>query len=229
MDGEGGSIMKRDSLKLMMDVLQEARTCLQGDLARHPNWADLHHLSALLQLVQGQLATAESALQRALEINPRYAGARSTLAHLYVRRQRYDQAAEVYSALGADDPTGTSGEYGLALVAMGRGRFEEALERMNKAIGMTGRRVPWLHRLGVIERRMGRQAECLASWREAAGDPIVARLYERAGLSEHAEPDDELMDRIEGLVAEHTGFSDLEDYLGKICARNRLWSEATEA
>ena len=110
--------MKRDNLKLMMDVLQEARMCLQGDLSRHPNWADLHHLSALHQLIQGQLATAESALQRSLEINPRYAAARSTLAHLYVRRQRHDQAAEIFSALGSEDPTGTGGEYGLAVVAM---------------------------------------------------------------------------------------------------------------
>ena len=226
---EGGEGMKRENLKLMMDVLQEARTCLQGDLARHPGWADLHHLSALLQLVQGQLATAESALQRSLEINPRYAAARSTLAHLYVRRQRYDQAAEIYAALGTDDPSGTSGEYGLALVAIGRGKFDEALERLNRAVEMTGPRVPWLHRLGVVERRLGRIPECLAHWRQAAADPIVTRLYERAGLDEHATPDDELMDRIESLVSEHPGFSDFEDYLGKICARNRLWSEASDA
>jgi tetratricopeptide (TPR) repeat protein len=221
--------MKRDNLKLMMDVLTEARTCLQGDLARHPNWADLHHLSALLQLVQGQLATAESALQRALEINARYAGARSTLAHLYVRRQRYDQASEIYAALGPDDPSGTNGEYGQALVAMGRGRFDEALERMTKAVELTGRRVSWLHRMGVIERRMGRMAECLKLWREAAADPIVARLYERAGLNDHADPEEDCLDRIEALVSEHPGFGDLEDYLGRICARNRLWSEAAEA
>lgn len=221
--------MKRDNLKLTMDVLQEARVCLQADLARHPGWADLHHLSALLQLVQGQLATAESALQRSLEINPRYAAARSTLAYLHLRRQRYDQAAEIYTALGADDPSGTSGEYGLALVAAGRGRFDEAIERLNRAVELTGPRVPWLHRLGVMERRLGRHAECLARWREAAADPIVTRLYERAGLSDQAEPGEELMDRMEVLALEHPGFSDLEDYLGKICSRNRLWAEAADA
>lgn len=229
MGSKGGEGVKRENLKLMMDVLQEARICLQADLARHPGWADLHHLSALLQLVQGQLPAAESALQRALEINPNYAAARSTLAHLYVRRQRYDQAAEIYAGLGSDDPSGTSGDYGLALVAAGQGRFEEAIERLNRAIEQTGPRVPWLHRLGVMERRLGRHAECLARWRQAAADPIVTRLYERAGLNEHAEPGAELLDQIEALVSEHPGFSDLEDYLGKICSRNQLWSEAADA
>jgi tetratricopeptide (TPR) repeat protein len=221
--------MKRENLKLLMDVFQEARSCLQADLARHPEWADLHHLSALLQLVQGQLATAETALQRALEINPRYAGARSTLGHLHLRRSRFDQAADIFSALGADDPTGTGGEYGQALVALGRDRLDEAVERLNRCLEVVGRRPPLLHRLGVVKRRQTLRDECLVLWREAAADPIVARLYERAGLSEHSEPDDELMDRIESLVTEHPGFSDLEDYFGRLCARSRLWSEAGEA
>jgi tetratricopeptide (TPR) repeat protein len=221
--------MSKESLKLCLDVVQEARVCLSADLARHPNYADLHHMNALLQIAQGQMAVAETALQRALDINPRYAAARSTLGHVYLTRGRYDQASEIFGALGPDDPTGTAGQYGLALVCLGRGRLDDAQGAIEECMRLTGRQVPWLHQLGVIHRHKGEVAEALTAWREAASDSLVARFYDRAGLSESGDVDADCLDRLETLVPVHPGLADLEDYYGRICARTRLWNEAAEA
>jgi tetratricopeptide (TPR) repeat protein len=228
MDAKEGR-MKKDSLKLCMDVVQEARTCLGAELARHPNYADLHHMNALLQVAQGGMAVAESAISRALEMNPRYAGARATLGHICVSRGRYDQAAEIFGGMGPDDPTGTNGQYGMALVSIGRGRLDEATAALEECIRLTGRRVPWLHQLGVINRHRGDVPAAIACWREAAADSLITRFYERAGLHETGEVDDDSLDRLESLVPSHPGLADLEDYYGRICARTRLWNEATEA
>ncbi len=221
--------LKREDLKLCMDVVQEARTCLAADLARHPEYADLHHMSALLQVAQAHLATAETALQRALETNPRYAAARATLAHVYLNRGRFDQAAEIFGALKTDDPTGTEGHYGLGLVDLHRDRLKEASTHLEACIELTGRRVPWLHRLAVVRRRQGDRDGALTLWREAAQDPLVTRFYERAGLHEASDIDDETLDRMESLIPTHTGLAELEDYYARICARTRLWGEAAEA
>ena len=221
--------MKKDNLKLCVDLVQEARVCLSADLARHPNYADLHHMNALLQLAQGQVAVAETALQRALDLNPRYAAARTSLGHVYMLRGRFDQAGEIFAALGPDDPSGTMGQYGLALVSIGRGKLEEAQAALEECIRLTGRRVPWLHRLAVVHRRREQTETALQLWREAALDPLVSRFYERAGLPAEGEVDPESLDRVEALIPSHPGLAELEDYHGRICARTRLWNEAAEA
>src|SRR5512140_1380282 len=222
------SRLKKEGLKLCLDVVQEARVCLSADLARHPTYPDLHHMNALLQIAQGQIAVAETALTRALDSNPRYAGARATLGHVFLSRGRYDQAAEIFGALGQDDPSGPGGQYGMALVSIGRGKLDEAKAALAECMRLTGRLVPWLHRLGVVHRHAGETDQAIALWREAAADPLITRYYERAGLHE-GELDNDCLDRLEALVPVHPGLAELEDYYGRLCARTRLWNEATEA
>lgn len=218
----------RKMLKLCLDVAQEARSCLSADLGSHPGYADLHHLSALLHLSRRELVPAERALQRALEVNPRYAAARATLAYLQIAVGRPEQAMEILTSLGNEDPSGTGGRYGLALVAMARGRLDEAESRLDECLEVGGRRVPWLHRLGVVRSRRGDAAGALAAWREAAADPEAAAWYRAAGLSVESPVDEGTLETLLDLIPDCPVMAELEDYFGRIYARGGLWKEAAE-
>lgn len=220
--------MKQD-LKLCLDVVLEARIGMTAELARHPEYADLRHLLALLEMSVGNLPAAETAVSLALEVNPRFPAARSTLAHLHLLAGRLSRAAEIFRALDTDDPTGTRGQYGQALVALADGRAEEAISRLEACIEMTGRRLPWLHRLGVAHLSAGNIPAAVTLWREAASDPIAGPLYAEVGWTGLGTPGDTLLQTVAGLIPANTGLAPIEEHFGKLYARGRLWSEARQA
>lgn len=229
MGAQDGCLMKRDELKLLMDPVPEARVCLQAELARHPRWADLHHLDGLLHAQQGQYVPAEAAVRRALDVNARYPAARATLAWLLLKNHHADAAVHLIDELGSDDPTGSNGEYQLALVDLAEGRPDEAAGRLRKCLVAEPGRLPWTHRLAVAEWNAGRTDEARRLWREAGTDPVVAPLYEAVGLRRDTDPNDETCGRLLDLVPEHPGMAEIEDYIGRLLARHRLWSDAEAA
>jgi tetratricopeptide (TPR) repeat protein len=227
--GDPNQPVGRQTLRLCLDVAREARSCLSAELGRHPGYADLHHLNALLYLSRREFVPAEAALQRALEANPRYAAARASLGHLQIALGHPERAREIFGSLGADDPTGTAGRFGLALVAMAERKFEQAEAGLEECLAQGGRRVPWLHHLGVARNRRGDAAGAVSAWREAAGDQLAGRCYREKGLPAEGPVDSEVLSRLESLIPDHPGLADLEDYFGRIQARAGLWKEAEES
>ena len=71
-------------------ALRAVRTLLRT----RENYADVHYMLGVLSDRQGDLATAESALQDAVRINPLYAEALLALATLCERRGQYDLARQ---------------------------------------------------------------------------------------------------------------------------------------
>jgi len=86
------------------DALDRARALVAGD----PGNAELHLLLASVLATRGEPALAESEARQALDLAPRLARARTTLATLLVQRGEKDEGlreARNAAALDMEDPT----------------------------------------------------------------------------------------------------------------------------
>ena len=73
-------------------ALEPARACADALLARVPDRPEIHNALGLTLQALNELAAAEHAFRQALELNPRYAAARSNLAALLGTIERFDDA-----------------------------------------------------------------------------------------------------------------------------------------
>lgn len=90
--------------------------------------AALHYLAAdtMLRVSNPDTARAEKYLQRALEIDPNLAPAYLTWARLYLRTNRYSEAAPLLARAVSLQPESVEGHYQLSRVLVKLGRPDEA-------------------------------------------------------------------------------------------------------
>jgi len=82
----------------------------------------------------GDDKTAQSSLERALEIHPRYVKALNNLGVLYLRQGLNDKAFVEFSKAVEFDPKFAPGHVNLARVALGKGNYTEAEPELKKAL-----------------------------------------------------------------------------------------------
>ena len=106
----------------------EAVALYKRALAGDEKLAAAHYLlaSALLRDPNGDLAVAEKHLLRAIEIDPTFSPGRLALARVYMRTERFEQAAPQLEAVVAAEPNLTEALYQLSRVYTRLKRKEDA-------------------------------------------------------------------------------------------------------
>lgn len=89
-----GTLIARARGLLDSGQYAEAVHCLESAVRRQEHFPDLHNLLGLALSLAGEPLRAETHLQRALELNPRYAEAHLNLAILLFERNAYAAARE---------------------------------------------------------------------------------------------------------------------------------------
>jgi tetratricopeptide (TPR) repeat protein len=107
---------------------QEAIATYRRAVAADEKLAAAHYLlaDALLRQTSADIAGAESHLTRAVQLEPSFAPARLALARLYIRVERFDEAAKQLETVAAADPDQAEAQYQLGRVYMRLKRTEDA-------------------------------------------------------------------------------------------------------
>lgn len=132
-----------------------------------PGFADVHYMVGLVHERSGDLEAASTSLERALEINPRYAEAVAALVSVYERRGLFERSRELAAALrpAAESAAGeldatTRGKLANLHAALGdayreAGELREAIEAYRKALDRCPGFHDIRHRLGIALREAG--------------------------------------------------------------------------
>lgn len=136
---------------------------LQAALAIDPNHARIHHALAEAYRVTGRFPEAEAHLQRAVQLEPSYQGARLSLSALYIQMDRYEEAIQESQPLVADPtfpgPWRALTNVGWAQIKLGRD--DEARKSLEEALTMRPGYWPALLNLGILDSKEGRRQEAL--------------------------------------------------------------------
>jgi Tfp pilus assembly protein PilF len=106
----------------------EAIESYKRALAADDKLAAVHYLlaDALLRQTSVDTASAESHLMRAISFEPSFVPARLALARLYIRMERFNEAASQLETVAAADPNQPEAQYQLGRVYMRLKRTEDA-------------------------------------------------------------------------------------------------------
>ena len=118
--------------------LDTAARALDKALALRPVHADLHYRRACVLLRMKRGSEARTALNRALEINPRYVAARIELAQLDAREGFLGEALGTLRDLARDAPLGESEDFRQGIGRLDRGEGEEAHAHFGRAVESHG-------------------------------------------------------------------------------------------
>jgi tetratricopeptide (TPR) repeat protein len=131
----------------------------------------------------GRTAEAKRSLERALRFDPEYTSALVWLGKVAIAERRYEEALEQLDRALALDPDDDGALFtkGVTL-SLGFGRFDQALECYDRALGSAGKNVDVLTEKGVAHRALGQFAEGAAVFRRvlelAPGDGHARRNLE---------------------------------------------------
>lgn len=190
------------------------RACLESAVVQDPGYADAWAMLAILRLDGGRfgydgatpearnraLAAARAAAARALSFEPDNIAATNALATIEHYSGRFEESLEHSRRaveLNPNDPS-TLGYHGWRLVA--RGRFEEGIPFLTKAIDRSANAPPVFYHMIAVERLMNDDMEGMLTAAERASvdqssisDALLAIAYGGLGLVDEAE---EALDRM---------------------------------
>jgi len=111
-----------------------ARQVLDGIIAAEPANASARvHLGAAL-FAEGKLEEASAVLEQAERDFPGRTDLDTILGTIYIYLRRWDDAERVFTRAAAADPHEPRAHHGLALVAIGRGKHEQAVDHCLRAL-----------------------------------------------------------------------------------------------
>ncbi|MBM3564827.1 MAG: tetratricopeptide repeat protein [Alphaproteobacteria bacterium] len=133
---------------------------------------------ALLLTAGNRRDEAETALRRAVSLDPAHVEARSDLAVLLVRSGRFHEAEGMFRGLLADRPGFAPGWHNWAYALWEEGRSEEALAAIGRACELSPDTGEYEIMRGMILQGLGRIDEATALYRDLiAHDPAYAEAH----------------------------------------------------
>ena len=116
--------------------LGEAQRHHRRALEIEPRYPQAHVSLGGILMDLGRLEEAELHLGRALELAPRRSGSRMILAALKFRRQRYEEALDLYRSVAGMEPGNAMAWSGAGAALHYLGRHEEALRSIDRALAL---------------------------------------------------------------------------------------------
>lgn len=174
---------------LDMEQAQPAAALARIDeqLKNHAGVAELHYLRATVSAASGDLAAAESSLQKAIELQPKLAAAYRDLGRLYVTQQRIPEALSRLQASVQENPGDTMSRLMIGVLQQQEGRLEEAMASYEEVLKKNPNMVGALNNLAYLlttqPNQLDRALELAQRARELApADPSVADTLGRVAL-----------------------------------------------
>jgi|SRR5579871_5290247 len=158
---------------------REAVEHLESATREAPSLAEAHNCLGYALRGLGRFTYSESAIQRALQIDPDNAVYRKNLAQTLMRLSKVDRARGCYELLLQGTPGDVESILGLAEAARLEGRFEEAELLLKKAIHIQPTLAAAWASLAYL-RRMGRDD---AQWLQRAEQLLASQLPQLDDLS----------------------------------------------
>jgi Flp pilus assembly protein TadD len=128
-----------------------------------------HNRLGAALLAGGELDPAAVHLNKARDLDPKYAEAHYNLGRLHFRRKAPDQSLAAFTEAGRLDPNHALARYNRALVLRRMGRKKEALAAYDRALALTlpSRYIPLAtHEAGVILSELGKTTEAITRFEE---------------------------------------------------------------
>jgi tetratricopeptide (TPR) repeat protein len=180
-----GALGEVARLALAAGALETAVLALGLALRARPGHADLHYRMACVLLRLRRNGEARAALDKALEINPRYVAARVERAQLDAREGFLGEALGSLRALSQELPLAQSEDFRQGLTRLDRGEWEEAQAHFGRALESGSD--PLRHRLDRFEALMREDdvARAMNELHEAIAEhPAYPDLHARLGRVE---------------------------------------------
>jgi tetratricopeptide (TPR) repeat protein len=150
-------------LTMNYGLVDEAIKYLNRALSLNPNHHLSYYLLGLAYVKKQSLAEAEAAIQKCLELKPDFSEAHISLGEIYEDTSKLDKAEDEYKkAYAVAQNYSTS--FHLAMLYYGRGKLDQALEYVQKAIQKDSRSIQAYNLQGVILNKLGRYPESIQSF-----------------------------------------------------------------
>ena len=117
-----------------MRELPKAHARVDQALSAYPNVAWLHYLKGQVYGFEANGSAAEASLRRALEIDPNYLPAYSSLAALFINSKQEDRAIEEYKKILAIRPDNATVYTLIGMLEDSRQNYDGAIENYKKAL-----------------------------------------------------------------------------------------------
>jgi len=151
---------------------------LEPEIARHPTTAPLLGLLARGYSAAGDEAKAEQTLRRAVTVDPRFTEGYVTLAQLYVRQGRSDEARAEFEALGQRNPSAIGARTMVGILFETQGKQDDARRSYEATVSASGNAPVAANNLAFIYAEQGKNLDVALQLATAAkqrlpNDPSV--------------------------------------------------------
>lgn len=143
-----------------------ARQIVDAALEGNANSGRLLAMLGKIQLGRGDAAGARATLERAVAADPNEAGARETMADLYLKQNDYDKALDMIAPI--------------AEKALGKGERGTAIEMLNRILRVEPGHTPTLERMVAIYTRLNEETNILASMSSLAEAHVARMRFDEA-------------------------------------------------
>ncbi len=222
--------LSRPKVQLILDVAREAERIVRARLAAHPGYADQLNLLGLIQMENGQVRAAVSSFLEALERNPRYRAARSSLGHAYLGLGCQTEALEAFEALVQQEPFEVRSRLDVSAWHAARGEHDLAADCLRGEAAKEDAAPTVLHRLGLLEMELGRVEAAAAAFRRARDrSTFYVDEYRECRLFGEEPLSQEGVETLRARFEANHNRAELLQFYGHLYARYGMVAEARDA
>jgi tetratricopeptide (TPR) repeat protein len=160
MDELRGGFEKANAL-MNEGKLDEAEAEYRALIIKNPTIPQLHHNLAVVLSKKKDMAGAEAAYLKAVEVKPDYAEGYAGLSNMYLVNGQADKAVEVLNKALASRPEDGKLVYQLGYAQFNSGQYEPAAASFAKAATLDPANPEVHYYLGTIALTSGKKAECV--------------------------------------------------------------------
>jgi serine/threonine protein kinase/tetratricopeptide (TPR) repeat protein len=154
-------------------------------IALEPDRPNMRYLTALTAFRLGDIATAKTQVERALELQPTYEDAIRLHGRVLVRQGSIDAGLAEFRKLMAIRPNAVALYTDMGLAMLDVSRFQEALDAFDKAIALSPGSAITLGQAGVSAQSLGETKRALAYYERANAIQPRADTYSNIGTIQY--------------------------------------------
>jgi tetratricopeptide (TPR) repeat protein len=157
------------NLALALEAMHDtkgAEDALRSGIDIDPKLAKLRAELGQLELIDGNMESAQRSLQSALDLEPQLVDARGNLAMIYARKGDLTTAEKLLRQALEDDPQYKEGHLNLGLILAQQGKIPAAEKELDQAVALASQDPNTLSTVGKAKAQMGKMSEGVALLRQ---------------------------------------------------------------